>query len=69
MKKLDGSNIVSASIPDKDMLDWINRNRNLLNWLKVADEKIEYGQIIINYHGGKIVSYDLCPRERMEAEK
>ena len=54
---------------DQQLLDWIAHNRNLLNWLKLADEKIEYGQIIINYHAGKITSYDICPRERVEVEQ
>ena len=54
---------------DQQLLDWINHNRRLIDWLKIADEKIEYGQIIINYHGGKITSYDICPRERMDVEK
>ena len=54
---------------DSQLLDWIEKNRRLIDWLKIADEKIEYGQIIINYHAGKITSYDICPRERMEMEK
>ena len=49
---------------DQQLLDWIDHNRSLIDWLKIADEKIEYGQIIINYHAGKITSYDICPRER-----
>ena len=52
----------------RELIDWIERNRSLIAWLMAADADMEYGQIIINYHGGKITSYDICPRERMEVE-
>ncbi len=48
---------------------WIDRNLHLLDWLVLAEERVRYGHIIINYHAGRVTSYDLCPRERTEAEK
>ncbi len=30
-------------------------------------ERRLYGQIVINYHQGKITSFDICPRERIKA--
>ena len=54
---------------DQKLTDWIEHNHDLIDWLRWADDKIRFGQIIINYHEGKITSYDICPRERMEVEK
>lgn len=54
---------------DKERLDWIERNRSLLVQLSEAAEKMEYGQIIINYHAGEVVSIDVCPRIRTVAKE
>ena len=54
---------------DQKRKGWIDRNRNLLDWLVLAEERVRFGHIIINYHAGRVTSYDLCPRERTEAEK
>ena len=52
---------------DQETLDWIESHKNLIEWLRIAEERVIYGQIILNYHQGKISSYDICPRERLEA--
>ena len=54
---------------DPTFIDWIENNMNLIEWLKTADSKIEHGKIVINYHQGKITSYDICPRERIYLKK
>ena len=48
---------------DQETLNWIEKNISFIQWLKIADSRIEHGKIIINYHQGKITSYDICPRE------
>ncbi len=54
---------------DPALIEWIENNMNLMEWLKLADSKIEHGKIVINYHQGKITSYDICPRERIYLKK
>ena len=54
---------------DPALIEWIKDNMNLIEWLKIADSKIEHGKIVINYHQGKITSYDICPRERIYLKK
>ncbi len=54
---------------DPTLVEWIENNMNLIEWLKLADSKIEHGKIVINYHQGKIISYDICPRERIYIKK
>ncbi len=53
---------------DQERLDWIERNRSLLVQVSEAAEKMEYGQIIINYKAGRAVSIDVCPRIRTMAK-
>ena len=50
------------------LLKWAEERADLLRWLKNADQDMKYGEIIIHYHQGKITSYDICPRERIELE-
>ena len=52
-----------------EILELIEKSINLKPWLKIADSKIEHGKIVINYHQGKISSYDICPRERIYLKK
>lgn len=54
---------------DSELNRWIKEHVDLLRWLKNADQDMEYGEIIIHYHQGKITSYDICPRERMYLKK
>ncbi len=50
------------------LLKWVEEHVDLLGWLCKADQDMEYGEIIIHYHKGKITSYDICPRKRVEVE-
>ncbi len=50
---------------EAELLKWTEEHVDLLRWLKNADQDMEYGEIIIHYHKGKITSYDICPRERI----
>ncbi len=52
---------------DQQTLEWIESHKNLIDWLRIAEEKVIYGQIVLNYHQGRITSYDICPRERVSA--
>ncbi len=49
-----------------ELIEWVEKNINLIEWVKIADSKIENGKIVINYHQGKITSYDICPRLRTD---
>ena len=51
---------------DQETKDWIESHKDMIDWLRIAEEKVIYGQIVINYHQGKIASYDICPRHRLE---
>jgi len=48
-----------------ELIEWVEKNINLIQWLKIVDSKIEHGEIIIHYHQGKITSYDICLKERI----
>ncbi len=50
---------------DPKLIEWVENYMNLIEWLKIADSKIEHGKIVINYHQGKITSCDIYPRERI----
>jgi len=52
-----------------ELLDWVQDHLDLIKWLNHADENMKYGDIIIHYSGGKITSYDICPRLRQEVKK
>ncbi len=47
------------------LLKWAEEHADLLGWLRKADQDMKYGDIIIHYHKGKITSYDICLRERI----
>jgi hypothetical protein len=32
----------------------------------IADKKVDHGTVVIRYHQGKIIGYDICPRERID---
>jgi hypothetical protein len=51
---------------DQETCQWIEENINLIHWLMIADKKVDHGTIVIRYHQGKIIGYDICPRERIE---
>jgi hypothetical protein len=51
---------------DQETREWIKKNVNLIHWLMVADKKVDHGTIVIRYHQGKIIGYDICPRERID---
>ncbi len=53
---------------DQETMDFINNNRSLIDWLVVADKEIDYGHIIINYHAGRITSYDITRKIRTAAK-
>ncbi len=50
---------------DQETIAWIVSHKSLIDWLRIAEEKVTHGKIIINYHQSKITSYDICPRERI----
>jgi len=52
-----------------ELLDWVQDHLDLIKWLNHADENMKYGDIIIHYSGGKITSYDICPRLRQAVKK
>ncbi len=54
---------------DKELMDFVKRNRALMNWLLLASKKIEYGSIVINYHAGKITSFDMHRKMRTVAKE
>ncbi len=54
---------------DKELMDFVNNNRALMDWLLLADKKIEYGRIVINYHEGRITSYDITRKIRTAAKE
>jgi hypothetical protein len=51
---------------DQETSKWIEKNINLIHWLMIADKKVNHGTIVIRYHQGKIIGYDICPRERID---
>ena len=53
---------------DQEMMDFVNNNRSLMAWLMLADKEIDYGSIVINYHAGRITSYDITRKIRTAAK-
>ena len=51
---------------DQETISWIESRKDLIEWLIKVEELMMYGKIVINYHQGEIVSYDICARERVE---
>ncbi len=54
---------------EKEIEDFVNNNRALIDWLMLADKEIDYGSIVVNYHAGRITSYDITRKIRTAAKE
>ena len=55
-------------LADNEVLAWVGRRRELIEWLAEAESRVRFGKVGVNYADGRIVSYEVYHRERIAAD-
>lgn len=51
---------------DSATLRWCSEHRGLMKWLRLAEDNMSYGRVVLYAREGRFRAADLCPRDREE---
>ena len=54
---------------DSEVIRWLNKNKNLMEWLLEVERKKMWGKFIIVYQSGKICGFDISSIQRITLDK
>jgi len=57
----------AVRLAGSEVLAWVARRQELLEWLAEAESCVRFGEVCMNYCDGRIVSYEVYHRERSAA--